>query len=149
MTVSLLIKQLQKALRCKKLASLKELVRGSAPRNDGLPVKPARSPQQASVLRVVMMLQEKTQVKLGLHFEATAGGFKVTAVERGSPAAASGLKMGDVIIAASPQPDDRQMISVSSMEIEFFVALMREADDVFFRVRRNEHEFSTALHKVV
>ena len=95
------------------------------------------------------MLQEKTQVKLGLHFEATAGGFKVTAVERGSPAAASGLKMGDVIIAASPQPDDRQMISVSSMEIEFFVALMREADDVFFRVRRNEHEFSTALHKVV
>ena len=79
-------------------------------------------------------------------FEASAGGLLVTHVDQASPAAASGIAAGDLIIAAAPP--ESKMLLVSSAETSFFVALLREANPIFVRLKRGEHESTICIQKV-
>ena len=71
----------------------------------------------------------------------------VTHVDQASPAAASGIAPGDLIVAAAPP--ESKMLLVSSAETSFFVALMREANPIFLRLKRGEHESTVCIQKVM
>ena len=71
----------------------------------------------------------------------------MTHVDQASPAAASGIAPGDFIVAAAPP--ESKMLLVSSAETSFFVALMREANPIFLRLKRGEHESTVCIQKVM
>ena len=94
------------------------------------------------------VLEREPTPKLGFRFEAAPGGYLVTHVDKGSPADSSGLAQGDLVVAAAAQPDT-EMVSVRTIDTGFFLALLREADPVFLRLRRKEKEFAVCVQVTV
>ena len=94
------------------------------------------------------VLEREPTPKLGFRFEAAPGGYLVTHVDKGSPADSSGLAQGDLVVAAAAQPDN-EMVSVRTMDTGFFLALLREANPVFLRLRRKEKELAVCVQVTV